>query len=67
MERSQATYRVVINGEQQYSVWPADRELPLGWRDTGKNGTKDECLAYIQEVWTDMRPSSQRGHTDHSG
>ncbi|MBI1259022.1 MAG: MbtH family NRPS accessory protein [Chloroflexi bacterium] len=67
MERSHATYRVVISNEQQYSVWPAGRKLPPGWRDTGKNGTKDECLAYIQEVWTDKRPASQRGHTDHSG
>jgi MbtH protein len=66
MERSQATYRVVSNSEEQYSVWPADRDLPVGWRDTGKIGTKDECLAYIQEVWTDKRPSSQRGKRDDS-
>jgi len=66
MERSHATYRVVINGEHQYSIWPSDRSLPSGWRDTGRNGTKDECLAYIQEVWTDKRPSSQRGQIDHS-
>jgi MbtH protein len=67
MERSQATYRVIINGEQQYSVWPANRDLQPGWRDTGKNGTKDECLAYIDAVWLDKRPSSQRGQIDHSG
>jgi uncharacterized protein YbdZ (MbtH family) len=54
------TYKVVINHEEQYSLWPADRENPLGWRDAGKSGRKAECLAYIQEVWTDMRPLSLR-------
>jgi uncharacterized protein YbdZ (MbtH family) len=53
-------YRVVINHEEQYSIWPADRDCPLGWRDAGKVGTKKECLAYIEEVWTDMRPLSLR-------
>ncbi len=52
--------RVVVNHEEQYSIWPIDRELPLGWRDGGKSGTKAECLAYIEEVWTDMRPLSLR-------
>lgn len=54
------TYVVVMNHEEQYSIWPADRELPLGWSDVGKRGTKAECLAYIEEVWTDMRPLSLR-------
>ncbi len=54
------TYRVVVNHEEQYSIWPVDRELPPGWRDAGKSGTKDECLAYVKEVWTDMRPLSLR-------
>ncbi|HEU4456589.1 MAG TPA: MbtH family protein [Longimicrobium sp.] len=54
------TYRVVVNHEEQYSIWPADRELPLGWRATEKEGPKDACLAYIEEVWTDMRPLSLR-------
>jgi MbtH protein len=54
------TYKAVINHEEQYSIWPAHRENPLGWRDTGKTGTKAECLAYIEEVWTDMRPLSLR-------
>jgi MbtH protein len=45
-----------VNHEEQYSIWPADRENPLGWRDAGKSGSKTECLAYIKEVWTDMRP-----------
>ena len=54
------SYTVVINQEEQYSIWPADRELPLGWREAGRQGLKDECLAYIEEVWTDMRPLSLR-------
>lgn len=53
-------YRVVRNHEEQYSIWPADRELPLGWEDVGKTGLKPEVLAYIEEVWTDMRPKSLR-------
>ena len=53
-------YRVVVNHEMQYSIWAADRELPLGWQDAGKSGTKAECLAHIEEVWTDMRPLSLR-------
>jgi len=53
-------YKVVINHEEQYSIWPADRECPLGWLDVGKTGLKDECLSYIGEVWTDMRPLSLR-------
>ena len=53
-------YKVVINHEEQYSIWPVDRETPLGWRDVGKSGLKQECLDYIEEVWTDMRPLSLR-------
>jgi MbtH protein len=53
-------YKVVVNHEEQYSIWPADRENPLGWRDVSKRGAKTECLAYIKEVWTDMRPLSLR-------
>lgn len=59
-EEDNRTYTVVINHEEQYSIWPADRELPLGWNAVGKTGTKAECLAYIEEVWTDMRPLSLR-------
>ncbi len=51
---------VVVNHEEQYSIWPAHREPPAGWRKAGKQGTKAECLAYIDEVWTDMRPLSLR-------
>jgi MbtH protein len=53
-------YKVVLNKEEMYSIWPADRENPLGWTDVGKSGTKAECLAYIEEVWTDMHPLSLR-------
>ena len=59
-EEDTTTYKVVVNGEEQYSIWPADRELPLGWNEAGKSGTKKECLDYIKEVWTDMRPLSLR-------
>ena len=55
-------YRVVINEEEQYSVCVADQELPPGWRPEGTNGSKAECLAHIDRVWTDMRPRSVRGH-----
>ena len=57
-------YKVVLNHEQQYSIWPVDRENPPGWRDAGKAGSKQECLAYIGEVWTDMRPLSLRKQMD---
>ena len=53
-------YRVVGNHDEQYSIWPIDRELPLGWTPVGKQGLKDECLAYINEVWTDLHPLSLR-------
>jgi MbtH protein len=53
-------YRVVRNHEEQYSIWPVRRELPLGWDSVGKSGTKADCLAYIEQVWTDMRPLSLR-------
>ncbi len=53
-------FNVVVNHEEQYSIWRVDRENPLGWKDTGKRGSETECLAYIKEVWTDMRPLSLR-------
>jgi MbtH protein len=53
-------YRVVVNHEEQYSIWPAERDLPAGWIEAGKRGRKAECLRYIAEVWTDMRPRSLR-------
>lgn len=54
------TYAVVLNDEEQYSIWPADREPPAGWRREGTVGLKAECLAHIDRVWTDMRPLSLR-------
>lgn len=57
-------YRVVVNHEEQYSIWPLARELPSGWKGLDQNGSKEECLAYIEEVWTDMRPLSLRRDKD---
>jgi MbtH protein len=54
------TYKVVINNEEQYSIWPSDKPVPRGWREVGKEAPKTECLAYIDQVWTDMRPLSLR-------
>ncbi len=59
-EEDTTVYKVVVNHEEQYSIWPAARELPLGWQEAGKSGPKDECLEYIKELWTDMRPLSLR-------
>ena len=59
-EEDTTTYKVVVNHEEQYSIYPDDKENPLGWKDVGKSGTKQECLDYIDEVWTDMRPLSLR-------
>lgn len=53
-------FQVVVNHEEQYSIWPVGRELPLGWKAVGKEGNKQECLDHIEEVWTDMRPLSLR-------
>ena len=63
-EQDQIAYKVVINQEEQYSIWPADRANASGWRDAGKQGQKQECLDYINEVWTDMRPLSLRKQMD---
>ncbi len=53
-------YKVVLNHEEQYSIWPVHKENPSGWQDAGKSGPKEECLAYIKEAWTDMTPLSLR-------
>lgn len=53
-------YVVVVNGEEQYSIWPAGREVPVGWRELEKQGTRSDCLEYIAEIWTDLRPLSAR-------
>ncbi|HLM98347.1 MAG TPA: MbtH family NRPS accessory protein [Bryobacteraceae bacterium] len=67
MDESEAAdipYKVVINHEEQYSIWPIHRENPAGWRDGGFSGPKSECLDYIGKVWTDMRPLSLRRAMD---
>jgi MbtH protein len=61
-----AVYTVVMNHEEQYSIWPLDLAVPAGWREVGRTGSKAECLAYIEEVWTDMRPLSLRRSTGES-
>jgi MbtH protein len=57
---SELRYLVLVNDEEQYSIWPAGREVPAGWHSAGKEGDKQECLAWVDEVWTDMRPLSLR-------
>jgi len=59
-DEDQQTYKVVLNHEEQYSIWPVDRANPGGWRDEGTSGSKSECLEHINKVWTDMRPLSLR-------
>lgn len=59
-------YKVVVNHEEQYSIWPADRENAPGWNDAGKSGDKAACLSWISEVWTDMRPLSLRKRMEGS-
>ena len=57
-KETEQQYKTVVNDEGQYSIWPIHKENALGWKDAGKEGTKEECLAYINEVWVDMRPNS---------
>ena len=59
-DEDKTMYKVVLNHEEQYSIWPENKENPRGWSEVGKNGSKAECLEYIKEVWTDMRPLSLR-------
>jgi MbtH protein len=59
-EEDTRTYKVVVNHEEQYSIWFAEREAPAGWREVGVTGSKADCLAHIEKVWTDMRPLSLR-------
>jgi len=60
-------YHVVVNHEEQYSIWPSYKPVPAGWREAGKTGLKAECLDYIKIVWTDMRPLSLRQRMDMPG
>jgi MbtH protein len=59
-EEDKILYSVVINHEGQYSIWPTGKEMPGGWQKQGKDGSKSECLEYINKVWTDIRPRSIR-------
>jgi MbtH protein len=59
-----AGWAVVVNGEQQWSVWPADSEPPEGWTRTGFTGEREACLAHISENWHDLRPASLRRRMD---
>jgi MbtH protein len=62
-----AMFAVVVNHEEQYSIWPADREVPTGWRAQGTSGTRAACLARIAELWTDMRPLGLRERMARTG
>ncbi|MEO3788490.1 MbtH family protein [Actinocorallia sp. B10E7] len=53
-------FLVVVNHEEQYSIWPDGQDVPAGWNPVGRRGTKEECLAHIEEIWTDIRPLSVR-------
>jgi MbtH protein len=66
-DEDDVVFDVVVNDEEQYSIWVRGRKLPAGWRTVGKSGVKSECLAYIDEVWTDMRPRSLRLKMDGTG
>jgi MbtH protein len=66
-QEDDTVYVVVRNHEEQYSIWPEWRDLPSGWQAVGKTGSKTECLDYITEVWTDMRPLSLRRRMDGNG
>lgn len=63
-EASEPIYRVVVNHEEQYSIWPAGKDLPAGWSEEGKAGVKEECLNHIDRIWVDMRPRSLRERMD---
>ena len=60
-------YDVVVNGEEQYSVWPVGRPLPAGWRAVGFSGRRAECLSHVEEIWVDMRPLSVRSSGERRG
>jgi MbtH protein len=64
LEDGTVEYRAVVNHEEQWSIWPADRAVPAGWRDGGVLGSKETCLRHIELVWTDMRPRSLREAMD---
>ncbi|WP_370964025.1 MbtH family protein [Amycolatopsis sp. cg9] len=53
-------FTVVVNDEEQYSIWPAELPVPAGWQPAGKSGSREECVAWVDETWTDIRPKSLR-------
>lgn len=57
---SEGAMKVLVNDEEQYSLWQSYLDIPVGWKDTGFGGSREECLDYVKEVWTDMRPRSLR-------
>jgi MbtH protein len=57
---TEPAYKVVVNEQEQYSIWPLHRESPRGWREVGVEGSREDCLAHIEKVWTDMRPRTLR-------
>ena len=61
-DSKETIFRVVVNHEEQYSIWPDYKDMPQGWRDAGSGGDKQACLAHIEQVWVDMRPLSLRQH-----
>lgn len=64
LDRDDVTFTVVVNHEEQYSIWPTYKDIPNGWTAVGKTGTKKECLEYVEQVWTDMRPLTLRKFMD---
>ncbi|KAF1072472.1 MAG: Protein MbtH [Pseudomonas citronellolis] len=66
-DRDDAQYKVLVNHEEQYSLWPDYKDVPAGWRETGTRGLKAECLAWVERTWTDMRPLSLRQKMDAQG
>ncbi|MFT0182926.1 MbtH family protein [Pseudomonas benzopyrenica] len=63
-DQEDATFKVLVNHEDQYSLWPDYKAVPAGWRETGTQGSKQECLDYVERTWTDMRPLSLRQAMD---
>ena len=59
----QIIYKVVVNDEEQYSIWPSGSKAPLGWKELAMSGSKEDCLEYIAEIWTDIRPLSIRSQS----
>jgi MbtH protein len=64
--QSEAMFEVVVSQDEQYSIWPVDKAVPQGWAKAGKQGSKESCLEFVSEVWTDMRPLSLRARMQSS-